>query len=67
MALYAEAVTLTRDLAARGEATLGDLIDAEAELARAEATRAEARAARARGFVALNIRLGAGGGADPPG
>lgn len=67
VALYAEAVTLTRDLAARGEATLGDLIDAEAELARAEATRAEARAARARGFVALNIRLGAGGGADPPG
>lgn len=65
--LYGEAASLTRELAARGEVTLGDLIDAEEELARAETARAEARATRARAFIALNIRLGAGAraAADP--
>lgn len=63
--LYAEAASLTRNLAGRGEVTLGDLIDAEEELARAETARAEARARRAQAFIALNIRLGAGASAPP--
>ncbi len=65
--LYAEAATLTRELAGRGEATLSELIDAEEEQARAETARAEARATRAQAFIALNIRLGAGaqGAPDP--
>jgi multidrug efflux system outer membrane protein len=64
VALHAEAARLTRDLAAAGEATLGELIDREAEQAQAETAQAAARLARARGFVALNLRLG--GGTAPP-
>lgn len=58
--LHAEAVGLMRGLAGKGEATLGDLIDAEAALARAEAAQAAARLARGLAFARLNLRLGAG-------
>ncbi len=63
--LYAEAAGLSRDLVSAGEATLGDLIDAEEAVARADRALAAARLARALAFARLNLRLG--GGADTVG
>lgn len=58
--LYTEAATLTRQLTTAGEATLGDLLDAEEAVARADRTLAAARFTRARAFAELNLRLGGG-------
>ena len=58
--LYREALTLTREVFRRGEATLSDLIDAEEAVASADGVLAEKAFLRAQSFVALNVRLGAG-------
>lgn len=60
--LYREALELTRQVFTQGDATLGDLIDAEQALASAEQAQAEMLYQRGLSFVALNIRLGAGHG-----
>jgi multidrug efflux system outer membrane protein len=59
--LYAEAAGLSRALAEAGEATLGDLLDAEEAVARADRTLAAARLARALAYARLNLRLGGAG------
>lgn len=61
--LYGEALALTRQVFEQGDATLGDLIDAEQALATAEETRAGMRLRRGQSFVDLNTRLGAGSAA----
>lgn len=61
--LYREALDLTRKVFERGDATLGDLIDAEQALAGAEQTRADMRLRWGQSFIDLNTRLGAGHGA----
>lgn len=58
--LHREALDLTRDLFAAGEATLGDLIDAEQAVAEADEVVAGTRYRRSLAFVALNVALGAG-------
>lgn len=58
--LYGEALTLTRRVFREGEATLGDLIDAEEALAQSDRALIELRREHALRFIALNIRLGAG-------
>lgn len=63
--LYREALDLTRQVFAQGDATLGDLIDAEQALATAEQTRATMRARWGQSFVDLNTRLGAGSAGTP--
>lgn len=67
VSLYAKSRSLTRELAAEGDATLSDLIAIEEALAAAETTQADQRLTRALAFVQLNIRLGAGSTpASPP-
>lgn len=63
--LYGEAVTLTRDLVNREGATIPDLLDAEALATQAELTLASNRRDLARGFVSLNVSLGAGHARTP--
>jgi multidrug efflux system outer membrane protein len=66
--LYRESLDLTRQVFAEGDATLGDLIDAEQSLANAEQAQAETLYQRGLSFVALNVRLGeapAAGEAQP--
>ena len=58
--LYAEALGLTREVVDRGEATLGDLIDAQDKVAAADRALAGMALRHAQSFVALNVRLGAG-------
>lgn len=58
--LWREALAQTRALAAAGEATLSDLIEAEGALSAAETVLAEAAFRRAAAFATLNLRLGAG-------
>ena len=58
--LYGEALTLTRRVFREGEATLGDLIDAEEALAQADRALIDLRRQHGLDFIALNIRLGAG-------
>lgn len=58
--LARETQALTRSVYERGEAVLGDLVDAEDEIAQAERRRARLHFARARAYVALHVRLGAG-------
>jgi len=58
--LYREALGLSREVFERGDATLGDLIDAERELAAADQARAETLYRQGLSFIALNVRLGAG-------
>ncbi len=65
--LYNEALDLTREVFVQGNATLGDLIDAEQALASAEQARADMRARWGQSFVDLNISLGAGhSNGEPP-
>ena len=64
--LYREALDLTRKVFEQGDATLGDLIDAEQALAGAEQTRADMRLRWGQSFVDLNTRLGAGHAALAP-
>lgn len=61
--LYRETLDLTRKVVSQGDATLGDLISAEQELAAAQQAQAETLYQRGLSFVALNVRLGAGNGA----
>jgi multidrug efflux system outer membrane protein len=58
--LHREALGLTRRVYEAGEATLGDLVDAEEDIAEAERRLAGLRRDHAQAFVALNVRLGAG-------
>ncbi|OED46740.1 hypothetical protein AB838_18770 [Rhodobacteraceae bacterium (ex Bugula neritina AB1)] len=58
--LYRETLTLTRRVFERGEATLGDLIDAEQSVLDAERTLTDLRRQHALQFISLNVRLGAG-------
>lgn len=60
VSLYAKSRSLTRDLAADGDATLSDLITIEEALALAQSAQADQRLTRALAFARLNLRLGAG-------
>ena len=62
--LYREALDLTRTVFEQGEATLGDLIDAQEAVAGADRALAGMTLRHAQSFIALNVRLGAGGGAE---
>lgn len=64
--LYAQALTLTRDLFQQGEADLGDLIAAEQALAAANRSRAELQRQHLQYFIDLNVRLGSGHGVVTP-
>lgn len=58
--LYSETLALTRNVFKNGEATLGDLIDAEEALAQSDRTLTDLRLQHALRFIALNVRLGSG-------
>ena len=58
--LYRETLLLTRDVYELGDATLGDLIDAEQSLAQSNAALADLHHQVALRFIDLNVRLGAG-------
>lgn len=58
--LYTEALSLTRDSVSQGGGTVRDIIDAEQNLAVANAGLANAFRELGRGYIALNINLGAG-------
>jgi multidrug efflux system outer membrane protein len=58
--LYLETLGLTREVFERGEATLGDLIDAEEAVLSAERILIDLRLQHALQFISLNVRLGAG-------
>ena len=62
--LYREALDLTREVFQRGEATLGDLIDAQEAVAGADRALAGMALRHAQSFIALNVRLGAGNAAE---
>ena len=61
--LYRQALSQTREVFDRGEATLTDLIAAEEEVAAADRSLAEFRYRQAVGFVTLSVRLGSGSAA----
>lgn len=63
--LYREARGLTRTVFESGDATLSEMIEAETALAQSETALAELRHRQAQAFVVLNLRLGAGHGAEP--
>ncbi|MDZ4138396.1 MAG: efflux transporter outer membrane subunit [Erythrobacter sp.] len=65
--LYRETLDLTREVFRRGDATLGDLIDAEQAVASADQALADTLYRRGQSFVALNVRLGSGHAAARPG
>lgn len=60
--LYAETVTLTRELIASDGATVRDLLDAEQSVAGARITLAQRTRDLGRDFVVLNVSLGSGNG-----
>ena len=62
--LYREALALTRDVFEQGEATLGDLIDAQEAVSGADRAVAAMALRHAQSFIALNVRLGAGNAAQ---
>jgi multidrug efflux system outer membrane protein len=64
-ALYGEALELTRSLARSGGATVADLIEAERDRGAAQEALADVTHRRALGFIALNVRLGAGHATAP--
>ncbi|SMY09305.1 putative efflux pump outer membrane protein TtgC precursor [Flavimaricola marinus] len=64
--LYREALSLTRNIFENEEATLSDVIAAEADLAAAERNLAALRLRQSQSFIALNVRLGAGHEAGVP-
>jgi multidrug efflux system outer membrane protein len=61
--LYAEAADLQRTVFMAGDATLTDLIDTEQSVADAQTLLADATYRRTLGFIALNVRVGAGSAA----
>jgi multidrug efflux system outer membrane protein len=61
--LYAEALTLTRQVFQLQNATLGDLIDAEQAVSAADNAVAETLWRQGLSFVSLNVRLGSGSAA----
>ncbi|MFZ3583942.1 efflux transporter outer membrane subunit [Loktanella sp. DJP18] len=63
VALYQQAADLTREIFGVGDATLTDLIDAEQAIANARILQADSAYNRALGFIALNVRVGAGSAA----
>ena len=63
--LYSETLLLTRDVYQVGDATLGDLIDAEQSLAQSNAALTDLHHQAALRFIDLNIRLGAGHAVEP--
>ena len=64
--LYEETERLTRAVLARGEATVTDLITTQQNLAAARRTLADLQLRQLRGFVEINIGLGAGHGVRAP-
>jgi outer membrane protein, multidrug efflux system len=60
--LYREAREQGQTVFLAGSATLNDLIDADADVARADAAQADARFRQALAYVALNVQIGAGHG-----
>ena len=58
--LFSETLSLTRKVFQNGEATLGDLIDAEQSLSQADQTLIDLRTQHALRFIELNVSLGAG-------
>jgi multidrug efflux system outer membrane protein len=58
--LYNQTLALTRKIFENGEATLGDLIDAEEALAQSDRSLTDLRLQHTLRFIALNVRLGAG-------
>lgn len=58
--LYRETLNLTREVFENGEATLGDLIDAEQALSEADQTVIDLRTQHTLRFIELNVSLGAG-------
>lgn len=64
--LYGETLSLTRQVFQSGEATLSDLILAEQALAASQRSLAQMERDAALGFIALNVRLGAGNTASAP-
>jgi len=58
--LYSETLALTRKVFKSGEATLGNLIDAEEALAQSDRNLTDLRMQYALRFIALNVRLGSG-------
>ncbi|MFO1175774.1 MAG: efflux transporter outer membrane subunit [Paracoccaceae bacterium] len=60
--LFRQSRDLTEQVFKAGNATLGDVIDADTEVSQAEQTLAEARFRQAQSFVTLNVALGAGNG-----
>lgn len=65
--LYGEALSLTRAVFEREEATLNDLIVAQTDLSQANRRLAQIRLQHALGFIDLNVRLGAGHAGPPTG
>ena len=65
--LYREALDLTRAVFEQGEATLGDLIDAQEAVSGADRALAAMALRHAQSFIALNVRLGAGHAAQAGG
>lgn len=65
--LYREALALTRTVFEQGEATLGDLIDAQEAVTGADRALASMALRHAQSFIALNVRLGAGHAAETEG
>ncbi len=60
--LYRETEKLTRNVLDIGEATVGDLIDAQRNVAQADRRVADLMQQQTRGFIEINVRLGAGHG-----
>ena len=58
--LYRETERLTRNVVQSGEATVTELIDVQREVTEADRRVADLIQQRARGFVEINVRLGAG-------
>ena len=69
VSLARQTQTLTRNVYEQGEALLGDLVDAEDEIAQAARRRARLRYDHARAYVSLHVNLGAGHATEaaPPG
>ncbi|GIT93280.1 nodulation protein NodT [Jannaschia sp. AI_61] len=63
--LHREALGLMQEVFKAGEATLGDLIDAEEAVLSAERILTDLRLEQALRFVTLNVSLGAGNTAEP--
>ena len=67
VSLYAEAANLQRTLFEAGDATLTDLIETDRSVSDAQSLLADTTYRRTLGFIALNVRVGAGNAASEDG